>query len=136
MLGPSREKKNSLMWNYIAVAVGGAVGCLARYGLTRYVQAGFGTGFPLATLLVNVSGSFALGFVCFLAADRLALSPTLRLGLMTGVLGGYTTYSTFMLETLALGEGGSWAKAGLYLLLSVVLGLAAVIAGAWLARSL
>lgn len=122
------------MWNYLAVAVGGAIGCCARYGLTQLIQSIYTRDFPLATLIINVVGSFVLGFVFFETLERLSMSPALRLAIITGGLGGFTTFSTFTVESLLLIENGTPGRATLYLLFSVVLGLAAAFAGAWLSR--
>jgi CrcB protein len=124
------------MWNYVAVALGGALGCCARLGVNQLVHERYGQGFPLATLIINVSGCLLMGFLFFFTLERLSLSPVLRLGLITGVLGGFTTFSAFGIETLLLVEDGKAGYAALYVGLSVVLGLAAVFAGAWLVRSL
>jgi len=124
------------MWNYVAVAVGGAAGCCARYGVTQLVQMFYGRNFPLATLIINVAGCLLMGFLFILTLDRLSVSPTLRMTMLTGVLGGFTTFSAFAMETLLLVEDGEHAYAVLYVAASVVLGLAAALLGAWLARSL
>ena len=123
------------MWNYVAVALGGALGCCARLGVNQLVHERYGQAFPYATLLINVSGCLIMGFLFFFTLEQLSMSPTLRLGLITGVLGGFTTFSAFGIETLLLMEDGKLGYAALYVGLSVVLGIAAVFAGAWLARS-
>lgn len=120
----------------VAVAAGGALGSVLRYLATLAVQAWLGRAFPYATLLINVSGSFLMGFLFILTLDRLSLDTTLRTGLLTGVLGGYTTFSTFSMESLLLLEEGAWLRAGLYALLSTGLGLLAAWFGASLARQL
>jgi len=124
------------MWNYVAVALGGVVGCCARYGVTQWVQLYYGRSFPLATLIINVLGCLAMGFLFFATLERVSVSPALRMALLTGVLGGFTTFSTFAMEALLLAEDGEAGYAVLYVLLSVFLGLAAALLGAWLARSL
>lgn len=124
------------MWNYVAVAVGGAFGCCARYGVTHLVQAWFGRAFPLATLSINVTGCLVMGFLFFYAAEHNNVGPGLRVALLTGVLGGYTTFSTFAMETVLLAEEGKLLSAVGYVLLSVLLGIAAALAGAAVARSL
>jgi len=123
------------MWNYVAVALGGALGCCARLGLNQLVHERLGQAFPFATLIINVVGCLVMGFLFFFTLEQLSMSPTLRLGLITGVLGGFTTFSAFGIETLLLMEDGKLGYAALYVSLSVVLGIAAVFAGAWLARS-
>jgi CrcB protein len=124
------------MWNYVAVALGGVVGCCARYGVTQAVHAVYGRNFPLATLIINVLGCLAMGFLFFATLERVSLSPVMRTALLTGVLGGFTTFSTFAMEALLLVEDGETGRAVLYLFLSVFLGLAAAFLGAYVARSL
>jgi len=124
------------MWTYFSVAVGGTLGCWARFAMTNLVQAVLGRGFPYATLSINVLGSLLMGFLFIATLERLTVSPELRTGLLTGFLGGYTTFSTFSMETLLLVEQGEGLKAVLYVLLSVVLGFAGAFAGAYIARNL
>ena len=124
------------MWTYVAIAIGGTLGCWARYAQTNLVQAVFGRDFPLATLSINVIGSFLMGFLFILTLERLMIPPSVRVGVLTGVLGGYTTFSTFELETLLLAESGELLKAALYVILSVVIGFAAAFGGAYIARNL
>ena len=108
------------------VAFGSAVGGATRYWLAAYVQRTTGATFPLGTLLINVSGSFVLGLLLRFALDTPTVSPELRLALTTGFCGGYTTFSTFSYETVALIEAGDWRRAALYVSLSVIGGLIAV----------
>ncbi len=124
------------MWTYLAIAIGGALGCWARFAQTNLVQAVYGRDFPFATMSINVIGSFLMGFLFIETLERLTLSPALRTGILTGVLGGYTTFSTFEMETLLLAEGGELLKAALYVVLSVGLGFAAAFGGAYIARNL
>ncbi|XXY48698.1 fluoride efflux transporter CrcB [Sorangium sp. So ce269] len=94
------------------IGLGGAAGTLARYGLSTWCQQRFGAGFPYGTLAVNVIGSFLLGVILQIAATTELLSPTLRLALSTGLMGGFTTYSSFNYETIKLfEEGASWVGA-------------------------
>jgi CrcB protein len=120
--------------NYVAVAAGGAIGCSARYGLTELVQLVWGRGFPAATLIINVLGSFLLGFLFFETLERLTMAPALRTAVLTGGLGGFTTFSTFMVESLLLVENGQTGRAVLYVALSILLGFAAAVAGGFLSR--
>ena len=106
------------------VAVGGAIGSVLRYLMVAAVSA------PLATLVVNVAGSFAMGILFITLAARTSLSPLL----MTGVLGGFTTFSAFSLDAMKLWENGQTPQAVLYVLASVILSLVAVALGAALAR--
>jgi CrcB protein len=124
------------MWTYVAIAIGGTLGCWARYAQSVYVQAAFGRDFPFATLSINVIGSFLMGFLFILTLERLMIPPSIRVGVLTGVLGGYTTFSTFEMETLLLAENGEFVKAAVYVALSVVIGFAAAFGGAYLARNL
>jgi CrcB protein len=124
------------MWTYIAIAIGGTLGCWARYAMTGLVQSIYGRDFPLATMSINVLGSFLMGFLFILTLERTTISPAVRAGMLTGVLGGYTTFSTFEMETLLLVEHGEALTALLYVVLSVVLGFACAFAGAYIARNL
>jgi len=124
------------MWTYILIGVFGTLGCLARYGMTNLVQTIYGRDFPYATLSINVGGSFLMGFLFVETLERLTVSPELRTGILTGFIGGYTTFSTFEMEMLLLVEQGSPLKAILYLILSISLGFGAAYAGAYIARNL
>jgi CrcB protein len=124
------------MWTYVSIAIGGAMGCLARYAQTHLVQIVYGRDFPFATLSINVMGSFFMGFLFIETLERLTLSPPLRAGLLTGVLGGYTTFSTFEMEAVLLAENGEFVKAALYVFLSIGVGFLAAFSGAYIARNL
>lgn len=124
------------MWNYVAVALGGIVGCVARYGVSQAVQVFYGKSFPLATLIINVSGCLAMGFLFYLTLERVSVSPSMRVAILTGVLGGFTTFSTFAMEALLLAEDGEVRTALLYVTLSVALGIGAAFLGAYWARSI
>ena len=116
----------------LAVAAGGAIGSLARFWLAELFVAWGMVAFPWATLLANVSGSFLIGVIAAVTGPdgRLLVSPELRLFWMVGICGGYTTFSSFSLQTLTLVQGGEWGRAGLNVLLSLVLCLIAGIATA------
>ncbi len=116
-----------------AIALGGAAGSLLRYGIGSAVQQRAGAGFPVGTLLVNVTGSLLLGFLARWLMET-TVSPEMRAALTIGLCGGYTTFSTFSIDTVRLLEEGSWGRAGTYVLASVVLSLLATIAGLALAR--
>lgn len=114
------------------IGLGGAAGTLARYGVSTWCQQRFGVGFPYGTLAVNVIGSFLLGALMQIALTTELLSPTLRLGLGTGVMGGFTTYSSFNQETLRMLQDRAWLAGAVYLggtvagcLLAGALGMAA-----------
>jgi len=115
------------------VAVGGAIGAPLRYELERLVTSP-AHGFPLATLLINVTGSLVLGFLVTLIVERWPLTTYLRAFAATGVLGAYTTWSTFMVETDQLLQAGRLAAAAGYVGASLVAGLAAGYIGILLAR--
>jgi fluoride exporter len=124
------------MWAYFAIAIGGVLGCWARYAMTNLVQAIYGRDFPYATLSINVLACFMMGFLFEETLDRLTISPVLRVGILTGFIGGFSTFSTFAMETLLLAEQGEPARGLLYVLVSIVLGLASVTGGVYLARNL
>jgi CrcB protein len=120
----------------LLVGAGGFLGASARYALGGLVYRLMSPVFPWATLLVNVSGCFVIGFLAILAGERGPVGPTGRLFWMVGVLGGYTTFSTFGYETLSLAREGSYALAAASAVGQVTLGLAAVWAGAVVARGI
>ena len=115
------------MVRVLAIAAGGAVGALLRYWMSSGTHALLGRGFPYGTLVVNVLGSFAIGFLFVLFLERMTLSGEWRAGILVGVLGAFTTFSTFSIETLNLLEEGAHLKASL----NVVLSVALCLAGAW-----
>ena len=114
--------------DYLLVAGGGALGSIARYWLSGVVGRQFGETFPYGTLLVNVSGCLAIGFFAAYTGTegRLLMRPECRLAFMTGVCGGYTTFSSFSLQTLNLATDGDWLRAAANVILSVALCLGAV----------
>lgn len=95
--------------NYLLVFLGGGVGAVARYGMQAVVYRTLGASFPYGTLLVNVLGSFSIGLLMTLVESRLAISPFLRVFLAIGVLGGFTTFSSFSYETMALLRDSNYA---------------------------
>jgi CrcB protein len=113
---------NNRMVIYLWVALGGALGSVGRFWLNNVVTARAGDGFPWGTLLINVLGSFAIGFFATLPAT----SDTAKRFLMAGVCGGFTTFSAFSLQTLELTQRGDWLRAGGNILGSVALCLVAV----------
>ncbi len=114
--------------HYLLVAGGGALGSVARYWLSGVVGRRFGETFPWGTLLVNVSGCLAIGFfAAFTATEgRALIRPEWRLAVMTGICGGYTTFSSFSLQTMNLGMEGDWLRAGANVAGSVIFCLVAV----------
>lgn len=122
------------MRNFFMVGIGGFLGAVARYWVSLAVGAFWTRDFPLATLLINVSGSFVLGLFSTLATERLQLDPRWRLFVATGFIGAYTTFSTFEYETHRLTETGALWWAAVNVLTSVVAGYLAVQLGVMLAR--
>lgn len=122
-----------MMWY---VAVGSALGGMSRYALSIWMQRVGGASFPLGTLLINITGSFLLGFLLRAASPTTGVSLELRLALTTGFCGGYTTFSTFSYETITLLESGEWRRAAAYVALSVLLSLLAAFAGVLVARQI
>jgi CrcB protein len=122
---------------YLWVALGGALGSVARFGLNGLISARFGETFPWGTLIINVTGSFLIGlFAAFTDPDgRYLTPPGVRQFLMIGVCGGYTTFSSFSLQTLNLVRDREWLYAGGNVVLSVILCMIAVWLG-WLLGSL
>lgn len=126
--------------NGIAVALGGAVGAVARFTLTLWVKsrvdalAGREIEYPLGTLLANLLGCFLLGLLMQIHRDRSWLPEAWQLALTTGLLGALTTFSTFMVETLSMLERREWLAAGGYWAISLLVGLLAAACGVWLAR--
>jgi fluoride exporter len=118
----------------LAIALAGALGALARWGLGTWFGQRFPS-FPWGTLLINVSGSFLLGMLFAALIERAAGSPTVRVALTTGLMGAYTTFSTFSLETFRLLEDGATGAALTNIGLSLALGLVAVWLGVSLGRA-
>ena len=118
----------------LAVALGSALGGVARYGLSGLVARSFGETFPWGTLIVNVLGSFLIGFVATLTGPdgRVLVSPVTRQFWMPGIFGGFTTFSSFSLQTLSLAQDGEWTRA----LANVTLSVALCLLGVWLGASL
>lgn len=120
----------------LAIACGGAIGALLRYWAANAVNTRMGTGFPFGTLTVNVLGSLVIGFLYIWLLDRMSSGPALRAFLMIGLLGAFTTFSTFSIETLNLLESGQLARALLNVLVSVTVCVAAAGLGVLTARQL
>ena len=121
------------MFNFVLVALGGALGAATRYGVSLALPARE-SGWPLATFLINVSGSLLIGLLAGWLATRDAGGEPWRLLLGVGVLGGFTTFSAYSLETLRMLERGDIAGASIYAIGSVIAGLAAVAIGLLVAR--
>jgi CrcB protein len=112
-----------------SIAGGGAVGCLSRYYLAQFIQQRAGADFPAGTLLVNITGSFVLGFLMRYALQSGAISAETRAMLTTGFCGGYTTFSTFSYETALMINDAEYARAALYVGSSVAVSLVATFLG-------
>jgi CrcB protein len=131
-----------LLIQYLVIGLGGALGSMLRFGLGSWIDSGMsrGTGliFPWGTIIVNITGCFIIGFVFTIstAEGRVMLSPLTRNFITIGVLGGYTTFSSFSWQTLSLAQSGQWWGAAANVALSVVLCLVGVSLGAMLAASL
>ena len=117
-----------------AVAVGGAFGSVARYLLNVSPLSNLFQPFPFATFLINISGSFLIGFLLILFTEKFAVGENLRLAIIVGFLGAYTTFSTFEFETFTLVREKQLTAAILYVSLSFALGLIGVLSGVWLAK--
>ena len=118
----------------LCVALGGAFGAVARYLINVSPLAGLFEKFPFPTFLINVSGSFLIGFLLTVLTGRWAAGENLRLAVIVGFLGAFTTFSTFEMEIFELGRERYLLVAFLYLFLSVAIGLIGVLAGVSLAR--
>ena len=123
-----------MLGHFLSVGLGGALGAMTRYGVGLAIVRSVGHGFPVAILTVNVVGSFLMGVFVVVAAHRglTWMSPLV----MTGFLGGFTTFSAFSLEAVTLYERGEIGQAALYVGLSVVLSIGGLMVGLWVARSL
>jgi CrcB protein len=132
---PNHSTGGVFFVSILYIALGGVAGTLARYGLQGWIQPRAGT-FPAGTLVVNLVGSLALGFVLRFATGSIVVSPDLRGGLTIGYCGAFTTMSTFSYETIALLSGGAYWRAGLYMGGTILGCLAAVALGTAIANRL
>ncbi len=124
------------MLQYLLIGLGGFMGANARYLVQLWAANRWGTTFPYGTLLANVSGSFAIAFFLTLATGRLSISPEVRLLVVVGFLGGFTTFSSFAYETFSLVGQTGWWVAALNFVSNAILGLAGVLLGVFLAQLL
>jgi fluoride exporter len=116
------------------IALFGAIGTLARYGLQGVVQIRTGGAFPYGTLLVNLSGCFLLGLIGQVTMNRILISADMRMAIAVGFFGGFTTFSSFAWETAKMLEDGEWLRASTYIGASVIAGLLLSVAGIRLAN--
>jgi len=116
------------------IALFGAIGTLARYGLQGVVQLRMGSGFPYGTLLINLTGCLLLGFIGQITLNRMLISADMRMAIAVGFFGGYTTFSSFGWETAKMLEAGEWLRATTYVAASVFAGLLLSVAGIRLAN--
>src|SRR5258706_2278526 len=114
----------------LAMGMAGSLGALARFFVAKHLESKFETNLPLGTMVVNLSGCFILGFFMAVTSGRLAVSDTTKLAIGVGFVGAYTTFSTLMYDSVKLSQDGEHYKAGLNLLISLLVGLAAVWLGA------
>jgi fluoride exporter len=121
------------MYKILLIALGGAMGTLARYGIQLMLAPG-SIRFPYGTMLVNVSGCLAIGFLHAQFMQRPAIRPEYQLAVLVGFLGGYTTFSSFGLETSGLMRNGHYVRAGVYVSMSNLVGIACVLIGVVLGR--
>jgi len=105
----------------VSIAIGGATGALLRFWMSSGIHSFLGRGFPYGTLVVNVSGSFVMGFLYVFILEKMEINTEWQAALMIGLLGAFTTFSTFSIETMNLIEAGDISKAGLNIILSVSL---------------
>jgi CrcB protein len=124
------------MKQWLAIAAGGAIGALLRYWASTGTHALLGRGFPYGTFTVNVLGSLAMGFLYVWLLDRVVSGPVVRAFLLIGLLGGFTTFSSFSIESLNLIEAGQIIKAFVNVLLSVTVCIGAAGLGVLIARQL
>ena len=123
------------MREIIYIAVAGGLGALGRYYMTGLAQRLFGNGFPYGTLVVNLAGSFLLGFAMQISLSTSLIPHSLRTAFTLGFLGAFTTFSTFSYETLGYIENGAWLTAGTNILTNVVLGIVAAFLGILVGRA-
>ena len=124
------------MLNWLPVAIGGACGAVSRYYIAETIYAVFTRSFPYGILACNVIGSLLMGFFAVILIEKLHLSPLWRYAIMVGFLGGFTTFSSFSLDTIQLCQQGYWQKAVAYVFLSLVLCFGATIIGILIANRL
>lgn len=118
------------------LVVFGAIGTVARYGLQGFVQERTGAAFPYGTLIVNLLGCFLLGGIAEYALTHLTIPPEWRIGITVGFFGAFTTFSTFSWETARMLQDGEWLRGSIYVLASILGGLACIFFGMRIAERL
>jgi CrcB protein len=124
------------MASILLIGIGGFIGAVARYEIALWIGQRWGRSFPLGTFVINVTGSFLIGLLMTLMAERIIENPQWRLLLVVGFLGAYTTFSTFEYETGALLKDSEWLYAGLNVIGSVIVGFIALKLGEVIAKSI
>ena len=124
------------MFDFLAISLGAIIGANARYWMSRSALRLFGQTFPYGTLAINVLGSFILGFFMIWTMERVMVDPRWRLLIAVGFCGGFTTFSSYAFESMALMEQGQWLLLGANIVSNNLLSLAAALAGMALARLL
>ena len=120
--------------NWLAVAIGGALGSVVRYALSSWIFDITSHKFPYATLIVNVAGSFVMGILFVVIVERAALPAEMRSLLMIGFIGAFTTFSAFSLDALGLWQNGHVLMSVIYMITTVILCLVAISTAIWLTR--
>ena len=120
--------------NWLAVAIGGALGSVARYALSSWIFDITSHKFPYATLIVNVAGSFVMGILFVVIVERAALPAEMRSLLMIGFIGAFTTFSAFSLDSLGLWQNGHVLMSVIYMITTIILCLVAISTAIWLTR--
>ena len=120
--------------NWLAVAIGGALGSVARYALSSWIFDITSHKFPYATLIVNVAGSFVMGILFVVIVERAALPAEMRSLLMVGFIGAFTTFSAFSLDALGLWQNGDVLMSVIYMITTIILCLVAISTAIWLTR--
>jgi fluoride exporter len=120
--------------NYLYVFIGGGLGSFFRYWLSGIIPRFTGSQFPFGILIVNILGCFFIGFLMSVTEERFIVNPAIRVFFAIGILGGFTTFSTFSYETIAMLRDSEFLKAGLYIGMSVVIGLGATHAGSYIGK--
>ena len=118
----------------LSIAIGGAIGAVARYLINISPLQNLFEKFPFPTFFINITGSFLIGFLLILLTDKYTVNENLRFAIMVGFLGAFTTFSTFELEIWELIKENQFITAFLYLFLSILVGFVGVVLGIWLAR--